>query len=1183
MKLRKLSLQGYKTFASKTEFVFDSGITAIVGPNGSGKSNIADALRWVLGEQSYGTLRARRSADMIFAGSQQRARAGMAQATITLDNSDGWLPIDFTEVEIARRSFRSGENEYLINGRQVRLKDVAELLATSGLAERTYTIIGQGLVDQALSLRSDERRALFEEAAGITHYKSRRAETLRRLEETQRNLQRVHDILEELRPRVTSLKRQATRTRNYEQISADLRELLRVWYGYKWEQTKRDLRAARAAAAAAERAWLTARDELLAHQGRIDDAQSRLTQTQQQAAELQGRRDRLRQDVETARRTQAVYRERRAALQRQIAEAESETPFLEQAAQTARGELEAATADLLAARTELQTHQTQLQEFHAAFESHRASIERERAAVARVESERRQAQIALAQAQGQLAQLRLRLEELTSEPEPAGPNDVEATLATLESAATAAQQETIRLQAARQAMNRGREADAGRLKTLRRTLRDAEQQLNTLRNDLARQEERVAQLERRGPRAIQLEPEAVVGRLAALIRIPRQHEPAIVAALGERLAAWLVADSAGLWRAVATARHQRDGSEARLLLAALDAPPRPDNRPAVAGEPGVIGWADEYVQAGGDVAPLIKRLLGGVLLVKDAPTGYRLAAGWPPGYVAADPEGVLIHGGGLVEVGAAAGDDILAAETRRRDEATRLDELRATLTKRESETAERQAAIDKLQEEMDERAEAERQLSRQETEAAQALADARRQLDQLRRQREFTARRRDERAAARAQAEARMAQTEAAIAEQAARLTQLDVALTEARDRLAALPTGEVEQQQQSLRQYVATAQTILAGRQAVVDSRRATLNQAEGQLNRLRQRLSGLQEQLDALGGAEDESGVVVLEQELVQIADALDPLMASMAADRARLTSLQANSAGLQRHAHDLESQLTQAGIRQTRHENQIEGLQERIRADLGLVSLSYDAEQTGAPPLPMQEIIEELPAVTELPPDIEENIHHYRGQLQRMGPVNPDAPAELQATEERYDFLTQQVGDLTETDAQLRQVIAELDELTSKAFAKTVEEVNGIFDATFQQLFGGGSGRLTMTDPDDPTNSGVEIIARLPNRREQGLALLSGGERSLTAAALIFSLLKVAPPPFCVLDEVDAALDEANVTRFRDVLRELGRHTQFILITHNRGTVQAANTLYGVSMQPDSSSQVISIKPEEYLRHA
>ena len=1181
MKLRKLTLQGYKTFASKTEFVFDSGITAIVGPNGSGKSNIADALRWVLGEQSYGTLRARRSADMIFAGSQQRARAGMAQATITLDNSDGWLPIDFTEVEIARRSFRSGENEYLINGQQVRLKDVADLLATSGLAERTYTIIGQGLIDQALSLRSDERRALFEEAAGITHYKVRRAETLRRLEETQRNLQRVHDILEELRPRVTSLKRQATRTRNYEQISADLRELLRVWYGYKWEQAKVDLRSTRRAATAAESAWSLARNKLLAQQSRIDEAQTRLAQAQQQAAELQATRDRLRQDVETARRSQAIYRERRNSLLRQIEEAESELPNLEESAVAARIEVESATGDLQAAQADLQTHQAHLQEFRTLFENRRTEIAARQAEVNRLESERRQAQTTLAQAQGQLEQLRVRLTELQSESEPSAIGDED--FATLVASVAAARAEVIRLQAARNDETRARTADINRLKDLRRSLHDGEQQLNRMRNDLARQEERVAQLNRQAQRAIDLEPERVVGRLATLVQIPKNYETAVVAALGERLATWLVADSDGLWRAIANARAKRDDSEGRLSLAAGDVPARTDAKPDISGEPGAIGWASDKVTADGAAASLVARLLGNVLLVDDAATAYRLAARWPAGYVAVAPDGLLVHGGGLVEVGALAGDGILARETRRREESGRLDEMRAKLAQRETDLARQQTAIDALQEQVDERANEERQLIRLEAEAGQQLSETRQQLDRLQQQREYIARRQNERAAASEQAVARIAQAETTIARQNERLKKLDLSLEEARQALATLPTGEVEQQQQSLRQSLAAAQTILAGRQAVVDSRRATLTQSEGQLNRLRQRLSSLSDQLAGLGREENEAETVVLEQQLGEVEASLAPLSATMETDRALLGRLQADSAGLQRHAHDLETQLTQARIRQTQTENQIEGLQERIRADLGLVSLSFDAEQTGAPPLPMREVVEKLPAVTDLPPDIEENIHHYRGQLQRMGPINPDAPAELAATEERFEFLSEQVGDLTETDAQLRGVIAELDELTSKAFAKTVEEVNGIFDETFQQLFGGGSGRLVMTDPDDPTSSGVEIVARLPNRREQGLALLSGGERSLTAAALIFSLLKVAPPPFCVLDEVDAALDEANVNRFRDVLRELGRQTQFILITHNRGTVQAAQTLYGVSMQPDSSSQVISIKPEEYLHRA
>ncbi len=1191
MKLHKLSLQGYKTFAARTEFVFDEGITAIVGPNGSGKSNIADALRWVLGEQSYSTLRARRTADMIFAGSQQRARAGMAQATITLDNSDGWLPIEFSEVEITRRAFRSGENEYLINGRHVRLKDVADLLATSGLAERTYTIVGQGLVDQALSLRSDERRALFEEAAGITHYKTRRAETLRRLEETQRNLQRVHDILEELRPRVASLRRQATRTRNFEQISADLRELLRVWYGYKWEQAKSELRAARQAADAATAAWTAARDALLTHQSGIDETQRRLAETQRAVAERQAERDTLRQQTEAARRRQAVARERRAALERQLAEAETERPLLEAQAAAAREAIEAATTDLLAAQNELQTHGAALTEFRAAFEGQRAEITRRRAAVGRLEAEAWQAQTALAQAQGQLAQLRERLAEQGATDAP--PDDdaaTEAALGQLETVAAEARAAAGQLQAARDSESRARNADIGRLKELRRAARDAESDLNRRRQELARHEERVALLERQRQRALPLDAARVVGQLAGLLRIPAAHATAITAALGERLAAWLVADAESLWRAVddarrADANRSADGAT-RLALLAADAPAFDEraaaNRPAVEGEPGVIGWAGDCVAFDPAAAPLAGPLLGRLLLVEDAAAAYRLARDWPPGFAAVAPDGVVVHSGGLVEVNGGAAGDLLAGESRRREATAALESVRSALAAAESAAAERAAAIDALQEGVDARAQEERRLSRLESEAAARLTQARGQLDRARQQRDFAARRRAEREATTRQLQTRIAQTETALTRQTEQAAATDTALAEARAQLADLPVGEAEQQQQSLRRALAAAQTILAGRQAVVDSRRATLNQADGQLDRLRQRLDGLRGQLAEPSG-EDEAALAVAERELAGVEAALAPLLTTIEADRVLLARLQSDLNPRQRHAHDLETQLTQTHLRLTQHENQIEALQERIRADLGLVALSYDAEQTGATPLPMREVVAELPAVAELPPDIEESIHHFRGQLQRMGPINPDAPAELVATEERFEFMSRQVGDLSETDARLRAVIAELDQLTSTAFAKTVEQVNGIFDQTFRQLFGGGSGRLAMTDPDDPTTSGVEIIARLPNRREQGLALLSGGERSLTAAALIFALLRVSPPPFCVLDEVDAALDEANVTRFRDLLAELSHHTQFILITHNRGTVQAAHTLYGVSMQPDSASQVISIKPEEYAAQA
>ncbi|WP_374689600.1 chromosome segregation protein SMC, partial [Promineifilum sp.] len=1064
-------------------------------------------------------------------------------------------------------------------------------LATSGLAERTYTIVGQGLIDQALSLRSDERRALFEEAAGITHYKTRRAEALRRLEETQRNLQRVHDILEELRPRVASLRRQATRARNYEQVSADLRDLMRVWYGYKWEQAKADLRLARTAAAASEAAWSKARDALLAHQARIDEVQGRLSRAQAQAAEHHATRDQLRQRIEADRRRQAIYRERRGALERQIAEAYGELPLLEGQSATARAVLETATADLTTAQSELSAQQALVLTFRAAFEQQQAQITRWQAETTRLEAERRRAQTARAQAEGQLAQLRERLEELSAPPAPeAAPEAAdEEALTRLQTMAAAARDEVIRLQGARHDEGRARSADVGRLKEWRRAARETEQELNRLRNELARQEERVAQLDRQRGRAVPLEPDRVVGQLAGLIRIPTEHETAIAAALGERLAAWLVSDAGALWDAVANARAQ---NVTRLALLAGDAPAparaarpdaaRPDAaRPNAANEPGVIGWAAGQVAYDAPAAPLVDRLLGGVLLVRDAETAWRLAAGWPAGYAAATPDGLVVHGGGLVELHPSAESGIMAREARWRDESARLDELRAALAARERTAAEAQTAIDALQEGVDKRADEERRLSRLEVEAGQRLTVAQQQSDRVRQRREEQRRRQSERATARDQVAERIAQTEAAVARQTELLAQHEAALAEARDRLAALPVGEAEEQQRSARQALGAAQTILAGRQAVVDSRRATLSQVEGQLGRLRQRLTILRQQATELGDEEDEAETIVAEKQLAEVEAALLPLLTGMETDRHLLSRLQSESTGQQRHTHDLETQMTQARIRLTQQENQIEGLQERIRADLGLVALSYDAEQTGATPLPMREVVEQLPAVDQLPPDIEENIHHFRGQLQRMGPINPDAPAELVETEERFTFLTRQVEDLRVTDGQLRAVIAELDELTSKAFAKTVEQVNGIFDQTFKQLFGGGSGRLVMTDPDDPTSSGVEIIARLPNRREQGLALLSGGERSLTAAALIFSLLRVAPPPFCVLDEVDAALDEANVNRFRDLLSELGQQTQFILITHNRGTVQAAQTLYGVSMQPDSSSQVISIKPEEYLR--
>lgn len=1194
MKLKRLILQGYKTFASKTEFIFDDGITAIVGPNGSGKSNVADALRWVLGEQSYGTLRGKRTTDMIFAGSQSRPRAGMAQVLLTLDNSDNWLPIAYTEVEIGRRAYHSGENEYLLNGQKVRLKDITDLLATSGLSERTYTIIGQGLIDQALSLRAEERRALFEEAAGINHYKLKRATTLRQFEETQRNLQRVHDILAEIQPRLASLKRQAIRARNHEQVVADLRHLLRIWYGYKWEQAKEKLRVARETAVSTETVWQESRRRLLVQQEAMNDLRQRINRRQQHSQEIQTQRDDVRDQLERARREVAILQERQHALRRQLAETEQELPQLEAQRQRAAAELETAVAELTAAQSSLEANQLELRQFNSSFQAQQAEINRWQNAAREAEQQQRANQNKLAQAEGQLSQLRERLEELQKEESRRGKEDEGEGLAAelaqvvgeMEKATAAAQAAQARVEELRQTrgdLQEQRQTRIRDLKNLRRDYADQSRDLTQRQKEVARLETRVEMLDQMRSKAVKVgKGVPILGQFAAFLTIPPARQTAVAAALATRLTTLLLPDAQALWQAL-------NGSQQQPLTAAALSDLQPPEPIAPPQDTAVIGWASDHVTVQPDAEPLAQLLLGRVLLVTDAQAAYRLARQLPPGGTAVAPDGLVVRAGGLVETGGRHGqNNVLAREQEWRESQDQLGRMKDEVAGLENALGQLNEAIQGQQNQVDDLQEEERRLGRLENEAGQRVAQAQRSLDNARQRQTFLQQRQ---AASARQAEtrqqelSRLAQrvedAEKAIAAYRQEVEKGETAVAHAHAQLNALPINEAKQQRLALQQTSAAAQTIVAGRQAVVDSRRATLNQVEMQIGRLRERRAALQQQQEQANLNQEEQTRQQLQTRLDQLEASLQPAREQLAAYRQEMRQFEEEMAAIQRRTLELETQYTQAQVKRSQEENQVEGLQERIKADLGIVALTYDDAQTGPTPLPMGDFVDELPVVTELPGDIEESIHNYRGQLQRMGAINPDAPEEYETTQERFDFLTQQVADLNETERQLREVIAELDELTSNAFAKTVAEVNVIFGKTFEQLFGGGSARLLLTDPDDLTISGVDIIAQLPNRREQGLGLLSGGERSLTGAALIFSLLKVSPTPFCVMDEVDAALDEANVNRFRDLLRELSLNSQFIVITHNRGTVQAAQTIYGISMGTDSASQSISIKPEEYLK--
>ncbi|MCA9981346.1 MAG: AAA family ATPase, partial [Anaerolineales bacterium] len=602
MRLKKLVLQGYKTFASKTEFQFEGGITAVVGPNGSGKSNVADAVRWVLGEQSYSTLRGKRTTDMIFAGSQKRPRAGMASATLTLDNHDGWLPIDYSEVEICRRAYRSGENEYLLNGQKVRLMDISDLLARAGVAEQTYTIIGQGLIDQALSLKADERRALFEEAAGISHYKNKRATTLRRLQETVRNLLRISDILSEIKPRLGSLKRQASRAQTYEQVRTDLQHLLRIWYGYQWERAKKRLRERRQEAHTAEQSWQKERAQLLAKQETIEAARQRLHDLQEQQQAKQTVRDNLRGRLEQARREVAILQERRVALERQLAESSEDLPALESQQKQAAIELEQSVNELTAVQNELTAQQAEFKQFEAGYQQQQAEIKKWQAEVQTQTATLRQVQNKLAQGDGQLAQLRERLAEQGGD---AGENTAVLTKLAAETdqlklVLASATTNSNDLRDQQKALLDQRRTLEKALRDQRRTLDQQRQAVNKANNELARQQARVEMLQKLRTPQVKIGPNVTVaGQLAQFVTIPSQHQRPIELALQARLGTLIVPSEADLWQIV----QKRSAKEALILLSQRQV--RPQAPPPAPDDTAVVGWASTLVEAKDGYQPIV--------------------------------------------------------------------------------------------------------------------------------------------------------------------------------------------------------------------------------------------------------------------------------------------------------------------------------------------------------------------------------------------------------------------------------------------------------------------------------------------------------------------------------------------------------------------------------------------------
>ncbi len=1195
MLLKRLELQGYKTFAIKTEFLFDPGITAIVGPNGSGKSNVVDAVRWVLGEQSYRSLRAKRTEDMIFSGSAQRSRLGMAQAFLTFDNADGWLPIDYSEVTIGRRAYRSGENEYLLNGHSVRLKDINELLGSAGLSRRTYTVIGQGLIDAALSLRPEERRILFEEAAGITGYQAKRDNALVRLEATRQNIMRVNDIINEILPRLKRLERQAQQAHEYNQLCEELEGLLRIWHGYRWHQGQKNLALAKARLETQQEGLNLRKTELQNIEEQIDHIRARQSQRRQELSEWHNQSSVLHAQAEKVQRHLAVSQERHRLLKRQREEIVAEIKPLEIECSSQKGRIERTEAELIRLETLGAEQSNHLEEAQKRLE---ARQRQRRALLEELTTVRNQALALTTETANKghhLAGLKRRRTEIETEREKRRPTiaHLENQLASLEDHLRQVEMEMDDLAVERKAL-------AGQKEELQTAVEGRKERLAELEAHLGQAQRREEHWQARQEVLARMRQEmegyrpgvrtilqaagkdetgltGIVGLVGNLVQAPARWEKAIEAALEGRLQDIVVQTRTQAEAALAFLREKKAGRVTFLPLETA----RPPESLAPPHAPDLIGLALDLVDFDPQLSPVFQLLLGRTLVVRDLTTARRLRSE-NHHFNVVTLDGQVLRAEGSISGGQASDESHKGVLTQEREWRELPARLAQTSERRRQIETHRQAEereIQRLLAEINSLSERDRDL-----EAATRAKETERQTTDRERPRWQQAL--EEGIASLAQLAREMEALdgqESGLEKEIETLTAQEAALqertTKLQTELEALIDDDLRREWGQWQTALAVTEQNQKNQKALLNSQRADVAHLEKRLATKRKRAEELERESDTLTTriADLNSQAEELSARIQALTDLIEPVETELAALERAHAERQEEEARCRTRIRECETIYNQAALEMQRRQDELLNLRREIENDLGLVELEWEVID-GQPPLPLTPLVSALPSVEVLPDGLAEEIQRLRARQRRLGPINPNAPAEYAEALERHTFLTAQADDLQQAVHSLQTIIVELDQVMEKDFVQTFRAVAAEFRAYFTILFGGGAARLELTEPDRPLESGIDIVARLPGRRRQSLALLSGGEKTLTATALIFAILKVSPTPFCILDEVDAMLDEANIGRFREMLKELSAHTQFIVITHNRGTIESADTIYGISMGEDSASQAISLKLED-----
>ncbi|MDD5369156.1 MAG: chromosome segregation protein SMC, partial [Anaerolineaceae bacterium] len=1025
-----MELHGYKTFASRTEFQFPGMTTAIVGPNGSGKSNIADALRWVLGEQSYSLLRGRKTEDMIFNGSEQRARAGMASATITFDNDDNWLPIEFSEVAITRRAYRDGNNEYLLNGQRVRLREISELLAQSGLAERTYTIIGQGLVDAALALKPEERRRLFEEAAGIGLYRARREESINRLETTRRNLERVQDILAELEPRLHSLERQARRAMEYEHLRSDLRELLKEWYGFHWHQLQTEL--------------VHTKEVFHAQEGRLEQAQKRYEEVNQevvifrtQIGEIRNclndwysRSSELHQNREKISRELAILEERQRAFTNQCQDHQSDQARLE-------GEIQAVEARIAKVQGEHSRLSGELQEAHTQVETARKAQQERVDQRSQVERAMREARQRLVSAETRLVQRKAHQDEMT--------HRINAQVKALEASQTALQTSQVEMEKAqsrlqkineqRQLAEDHRKNALATLQKLQLSLAELDGERKLLLDDRTRLEGNHARLNVQ-IEAINQAEQSFAGlaegaktlllahrqgrltggftSLSTQLDVPAMYETAIAAALGEFLDVLFVDSGHNPEEALDFLKSSGKG---RAALLPMDWVNRQVS-PIPPQDPDCLGCAANLVHAPAGIREAVTLLLGSVLIVSDRAAARRLLQAEPEFSRAVTLQGEVFHAGGAIFAGRETRGAALSHPRQRRELQQQADEIDIRIQALNEKINEFEIRYNQGRANESVLEKAVREANTQFEKTAEAAQSGKYSLEQARRQVEWHSNQRKTIDAQQSRSREEQLEGEEEIGRLQAEIQSRREEVSQISTVLASLPLDELQSQVAHWSTTAAVAiRAVKDAENRLVDNQQ-TLEKSRQQQASLRVRIEGLQNDILA---AENErirlhqQESIVLEQ-IEALRMQIEPAEKEVHRSEKEYTRLQEVETATQQALGVAQRYASQAQMEMTRQREAVDNLRRRIEEDFGLVALEYEENVAGPIALPLEGLVEQLPEIPEVPADLEAHIARLRAQMRRMGPVNPEAQREYQEVRDRFNFMTSQVADLKTADADL-----------------------------------------------------------------------------------------------------------------------------------------------------------------------